>query len=238
MRTLCLVVAVARRTVAFGAVTMIGCGSSTPPPKEPDPEPAATSRPVRSDMKTSSELGTIDPNKAKDAFRALYPKFTACQKGRLGDIEVLAGNVNFFVRIGADGTTKWTYLLDSDLGDRETEKCLIDVVKSASWPKPDGGGDAEVQYSFELPQNASRDAVDWSVDKIAHLLGPVEKCKAGSSATYKVTAYVAEGGKVIGVGVAAPEKDADDKIDCMVKAVKKLKPPSPGAWPAKVSFKL
>jgi len=226
-----------QKTVLVFALAAIACGNSTPPPKAPEPEPEPTQRPVKSQMQTSSELGTIDPKKIKAAFVGLESKFLACQKQRLGEIEVIAGNVKFFVRISADGATKWVYLLESEIGDRETEKCLIDVVKAASWPKPDGG-DVEVQYGFELPQQSTRDATPWSVDKIAHMIGPVEKCKGGSNATYTVTAYVAEGGKVIGVGVAAPEKDADDKIDCVVKAVKKLKPPSPGSWPAKVSFKI
>lgn len=223
--------------VALVPVALAACGGSTPPPKEPDPEPAAPSRPVNSGIRVGSELGTVDPNKVKEAFRALYPKFMTCQKGRLSAIEVLSGNVNFFLRIGSDGAAKWTYLLDSDLGDRDTEKCLLEAIKSASWPKPDGGGDAEVQYGMELPQNAARDAVEWPVDKASQLVDVVEKCKAGSRATYKVTLYVAEGGKVLGVGVAAPEKDADEKIECVVKTVKKQKLPNPGNWPAKVSFK-
>ena len=219
------------------ASATFACGASTPPPKEPEPEPVARSRPVNSGIKVASELGTIDPNATKAAFRALFPKFMACQKDRLDEIEVLSGNVNFFLRVGSDGTAKWVYLLESDVGDRETEKCLIGVIKNASWPKPDGG-DAEVQFAMELPQNAAREATPWSVDKIANLAAPAEKCKAGSTATYTVTVYVGEGGKVLGVGVAAPEKDADEKIDCVVKVVKKLKPPSPGNWTAKVSFKL
>lgn len=223
--------------IVLSSAVLAACGGTTPPAKEPDPEPTARTRPVNSGIKVASELGTIDPNATKAAFRALFPKFMACQKERLSEIEVLSGNVNFFLRVANDGTAKWVYLLESDLGDRETEKCLIGVIKNASWPKPDGG-DAEVQFAMELPQNAAREATPWSVDKIAALAAPAEKCKAGSNATYTVTVYVGEGGKVIGVGVAAPEKDADEKIDCVVKIVKKLKPPSPGHWTAKVSFKL
>ena len=224
-------------SVVLASVALAGCGASTPPPKEPEPEAAAPSRPVNSGIKVASELGTIDPNATKSAFRALFPKFMACQKERLDEIEVLSGNVNFFLRVGSDGAAKWVYFLESDVGDCETEKCLLGVVRSASWPKPDGG-DAEVQFAMELPQHSAREATSWSVDKIASLAASAEKCKAGSSATYTVTVYVGEGGKVIGVGVAAPEKDADEKIDCVVKMVKKLKPPSPGNWTAKVSFKL
>jgi hypothetical protein len=40
------------------------------------------------------------------------------------------------------------------------------------------------------------------------------------------------------VGVAAPSKDASTKIECIIKAIKDAKVPTPGTWPAKVSFKL
>ena len=51
--------------------------------------------------------------------------------------------------------------------------------------------------------------------------------------------YVGPGGKVLTVGVVTGAKDSDDKAECLVKVLGKLKGlPSPGSWPAKVSFGL
>jgi hypothetical protein len=44
---------------------------------------------------------------------------------------------------------------------------------------------------------------------------------------------------VLAAGVAVSSHDDADKVDCLVKALQKLKGlPSPGGWPAKVSFGL
>jgi hypothetical protein len=224
-------------------VACAGCGGSEPPPREAEaakdesPPPAA-----KPSLKMKSELGSIDPGAVKKAFGGLDDKFMACQKQALDRIEVLSGSVKFFVRIGEDGAARWTYLEGSELGDRETEKCLLDTVMAARWPKPDGG-EAEAHYGMELPLQSTRPASDWNADKVAGALGKhgdaIDKCKAGASATFHATMYVGPGGKVLGAGVATSTKDGDDHIDCLADVLRKMKGlPSPGSWPAKVGFDL
>ena len=235
-------------TLASIALTTGACGESTPPAKEPEPE-HEQARPRKSGIKVASELGEIDEAKTKQTFRDLSPKFMDCQKARLGVVEVLSGEVKFFVRVGADGSAKYAYVADSDLGDHETEKCLIDSIMAAAWPKPDGG-EAEVTYAMELPQQAPRDANAWPSDKVAGEMAPLAQCTGGVSG-FRVTMYVVadshgkgnggksgKGGKVAACGVSVPTRDADSKVDCIMKAAKELKLPSPGSWPAKVSVKL
>ena len=45
-------------------------------------------------------------------------------------------------------------------------------------------------------------------------------------------------GTIAAVGVAPPSKDGEDKADCLVDVVRKMKMPSPGSYAAKVSFTL
>ena len=90
-------------------------------------------------------------------------------KKALGRVEVLSGSAKFFLRVGEDGSAKYAYLEDSEVGDRDTEKCLLDAVAGASWPKPDGG-DAEVRYGMELPLQATRPANDWASEKVTSAL--------------------------------------------------------------------
>jgi hypothetical protein len=189
-----------------------------------------------------SELGSVDPGAVKQAFSALDDKFTECQKRGIDRVEVLSGSMKFFVRIAEDGSAKWTYLEQSELGDRETEKCLLDVVMSARWPRPDGG-EAEARYGMELPLQATRPPNDWSADKVASALGKhgsaIDRCKAGASANFHATMYVGPGGKVLAAGVATSSKDGEGKVDCLAQVLVKMKGlPSPGSWPAKVSFGL
>jgi hypothetical protein len=227
-------------SVALGSV-VLACGGE-PPPKEPEPTHERESREVKPALKTRSELGSVDPGAVQAVFHKLAERFADCQKRGLDRVEVLSGDVKFFLRIGEDGSAKWSYLEDgSDVGDRATEKCLLDAVMSARWPKPDGG-DAEARYSIELPAQG-RPANDWSSDKVAGALGKhgsaIDQCKAGASAAFHGTMYVGPGGRVLSAGVVSSSKDGDDRAECLVKVLESMKGlPSPGSWPAKVSFGL
>jgi hypothetical protein len=215
-----------------------------PPPKEPEaPHAEPPQREVKLVLKTRSELGTVDPDAVKKAFSALDSAFMDCQKRALDRVEVLSGSVKFFLRIAADGSAKYSYFEDSELGDRDTERCLHDVVAGARWPKPDGGGEAEARYGMELPLQATRPPSDWSSDKVMSALGKrggaIDQCKGGVAATFRATMYVGPGGKVLAAGVTASSRDGSDKVDCLADVLLKMKGlPSPGSWPAKVSFGL
>jgi hypothetical protein len=193
-------------------------------------------------MKMASELGAVDPTAVKKAFVRLNDKFAICQKNGIDRVSVMAGTAKFFLRISADGSAKWTYLEDTDLGDGGTQRCLLDVVRKAQWPIPDGG-DAEVRYSMELALNASRAPNDWPTEKVMGALAgqsaAIDRCKEGADAAFRATVYVGRGGHVLSAGVATSTKEGTDKTECLEKALLKLHGlPSPGSWPAKVSFDL
>ena len=232
------------------------CGGA-PPPKEPEPpvQAAPPPPPVVRQMKSSQELGQIDEDATNKTFQSLQDKLLNCQKDGLSRVEFLAGDAKFFLRIAQDGTVRWAYLEDSTLGDRDTEKCMIQVVSTARWPQPDGG-EAEVQKSISFDSGDSRPPVSWRSEKVAGVVqqegNDALKCKGGTRGIFKVTAYVQPGeagsggkrkhaephGKVVAVGVAPPNKDGESKADCIAEAVKDWKMPSPGGYAAKVTFSL
>jgi hypothetical protein len=225
-----------------GLALLAGCGGSEPPPRAPEAASPEAARPARPALHMKSELGSIDPGAVKQAFHGLDDKFSECQKRGVDRVELIAGNVKFFVRIGEDGSARWAYLEESEIGDRGTERCLVDVVMGARWPKPDGG-DAEARYGMELPLQSTRPPTDWPSDKVAAALGrhgeAIDKCKAGAGASFHATMYVGPGGKVLSAGVVAAAKDSDDQEDCLAQLLEKMRGlPSPGSWPAKVSFGL
>jgi hypothetical protein len=218
------------------SLSISACGGNEPPPKEPENHEEPAPRERKPNLKMQSELGEIDQAKTQAVFRSLSPQFSECQDKRKGAVKGLGGDAKFFVRVGPDGKSKWAYLEDSTIGDLETEKCLLDAIAAAQFPKPDGG-DAEVHYGVGLDVQG-REPVDWPKDKVAGALAPIAECTSGQSG-FRVTMYVADAGgskgKVVATGVAVPNRDAVSKIDCIVEAAKDLKVPSPGGWPAKVS---
>jgi hypothetical protein len=227
---------------AWLALAATACGGSEPPPREPEAPHEQATKPAHPAIQMRSELGSVDPDAVKKAFHALENQFMDCQKQGLDRVEVLAGSVKFFVRIAENGAAKWVYLEDTDLGDRATEKCLIDAAMGAHWPKPDGG-EAEARYGMELPLQATRPPNDWDSDKVSQALakhgGAIDHCKGGGGGQFHATMYVGAGGRVLSAGVATSGKDDDEKADCLANVLTKMKGlPSPGSWPAKVSFAL
>jgi len=242
-----------------GGILLGACGGS-PPPKAPEPPPEAAPPPppAAKPMVSSQELGSIDEGATNKAFQSLGDKLLECQKDGLSRVEFLAGDAKFFLRIAQDGTVRWAFLEDSTLGDRDTEKCMLQVVSNAHWPLPDGG-EAEVQKSITFDSGDARPPVSWHSDKVAGVLqeegNGALKCKGATRGVFKVTAYVQPGdpekaekghkhkhgephGKVVAVGVAPPNKDGEAKADCIAEAVKDWKMPSPGGYAAKVTFVL
>ena len=134
------------------------------------------------------------------AFDAVKPKLLSCYEKGLARIAYLAGEVHFLVRVTEAGKTRWAFMKESTLGDRDAELCMIEVVKKIAWPKPLGGeGLAEYTLPFEPPPD-ERQAVQWTTSR----LGPVHhaaksalaKCKAtAGTAALSATLYVETDGK-------------------------------------------
>ena len=237
-----------RSALYFAGVLTIfaaACGGEKVEAKAPEAASSAAEEHHGPKLQMSSELGEIDPKETQKTFDKLQTKFQGCYKKGLTRVEYLSGDVKFFLRLTQDAAVKFAYIEESNLGDRATERCMLDAIGSASWPKPKGG-EAEIRngIGFDAAADVRRPA-DWNSDKLAAVLGKSDavfaKCREGISGSFKVTAYVepdGKNGKVQAVGVAPPSKEGETKVDCVVDAVKALKLPSPGSYAAKVSFVL
>lgn len=265
-----------RNCAAFSLFVLatVACGSA-PPPKVEEPkteEPAA--RPSGPTPQVSQELGSIDQRAVEQTFNRLQDAFEKCHSEGRERVEYLSGDVKIFMRVGQDGKVRYTYFEESSLGDRDTEKCILDVLSRADWPKPQGG-EAEVRNGFGWGPGGERAPTPWGPEKVMNALDDakdvkkdVAKCKAGMKGDFIVTAYVEhddspeangnghgakahdktkkhgkkadknKGGKFKALGITPPSKEAADKLDCLVDALKPLRLPTPGSYAAKVTFPL
>lgn len=227
---------------------LVACGgeSANPPVNAPttesgdSPEAAAQSR--KGLPSVQSELGEVDQKDAERTFASAEATISGCHKKGLGKIEYLAGDIGFLVRIGADGKARYVVVESSSLGDRATERCMVDALTQAKWPVPKGG-EAEARKLLSFTPGDAREPATWPSDKMAGVVkdkgDAVNACKKGSSAQYHVTAYVqpsGSAGKIEALGVAASTPEAFAAADCVVDALKSAKVPSPGSYAAKVTF--
>lgn len=224
--------------IAFGA-----CGGNEPPPRAParntvDAEPAPTSN-----LDVSAEIGALDESKVDKAFGASVKGLTRCLAAGAKRVEFVGGQVAFFVKIDQRGRIAHAHLERSTLGDRPTEKCMLDALRQLDWPAPVGGlvGIARKGFDFD-PPNDVRPPTEWDEERAQSALGArrsaLEKCKPSGSGAFAATIYVNTDGTVLAAGVAPPDEAGETGVDCMVSVIKATKFPSPGSWPAKVSLEL
>jgi len=226
------------------AVCLGACGGNEPPPKTPeakndgDDEQRPSGGPD-----VSAEVGALDEAKVEKAFASRVKGLARCLDAGAKRVEFIGGQVAFFVKIDQHGKVAHAHLEKSSLGDRETEKCMLDALRAAEWPAPVGGlvGLARKGFDFD-PPNDVRPPTDWDPDKAASALGArggeIKKCKGGASGAFSATVYVDTNGSVMAAGVAPPDEAGEAAVDCLVGVIKGTKFPSPGSWPAKVGVEL
>src|SRR5690606_23057600 len=131
----------------------------------------------------------------------------------------------------------------STLGDRQTEVCMFNALKRATWPKPVGGpiGVAQNGFDFEMTGDV-RPPVTWEdfdVDAaLSEQSAALEECKGRYTGRYTATVYVNTDGTALSAGISAPNKEAEGASDCLARVLSEAVYPSPGSWPAKVTFAL
>ncbi len=223
---------------ALGA--LLGCGGADTPPAAPllrDAEPVETRRPA---MSAQAEIGAMNEEKVQAAFERASHRLAGCYEKGVQRIPYLGGEIRFKVRVTEEGKARWAFVKDSTLGDRETEACMLEVLKKTRWPKPVGGeGLAENSFTFE-PSSDERPPVPWTPDKLGtpykKAQPALESCRSQAGASQlKATLYIDTDGKPLGVGVSSADERGEDAAECVAGALREVTFPSPGSYASKVS---
>ena len=217
-----------------------GCAAAPPPPAaEPAAEPSDRGH-GRATPSVESEIGALDELKVKQAFQRSSDQLSACYGKGSQRLPYLSGDVRFVIRISKDGSARWAYVKDSSLGDRETEACMLAVLKGATWPRPLGGeGLAENSFSFE-PGGDERPPVAWKPEQLGssykNARGALALCRKSSGTKgLKATLYVETDGKPAAIGVSSADERGEAAVACVIAALHGLKFNSPGSYASKVS---
>ncbi|MEM6955589.1 MAG: AgmX/PglI C-terminal domain-containing protein [Myxococcota bacterium] len=223
------------------ALALSACGGGSGETAEPEPEAERSSGNERVEPNDGVEVeGLMGSISEMSVQRALEPKmgrFLRCFTSRLDDVEVLAGHFEMAFRIARDGTVRWVYGRASTIGDRETERCLLDTASRVRFTRP-SGGEAEFAYPLDLDLVEDvRPPTFWDSSRVADAvesLGPDVRSSCGGGGN--VTVYVSPGGEVLAAGVVVDDPESQDHLDCVSEAVAGWTLPDPGSYAAKVSF--
>ena len=221
---------------------LVACGGETPQPEVPKVEAPPEEGPRRAALPSvESEVGALDQAKVKAAFQKSQDRLMACYTKGAQRLAYLSGEVKFFVRVAKDGSARRAYLEESTLGDRETERCMIDVLKGVGWPRPEGGeGEARHSLTF-VPGDDERMPVSWSVEQLGapykNARPKLAQCRKKAGAKpMKATLYVETDGKPAAVGVSIADERGEEAVDCVIAALSSVKFPSPGSFASKVTI--
>ncbi len=219
------------------------CGGSEPPPKDPSVGGEPKREPAGQTISATSEIGGMNEDDVDEVFKTSLKPLERCLDLGAKRVEFLGGSVAFLLKIDGSGKVSSAYLEHSTLGDRTTERCMLDALRAKSWPKPVGGehGLARKSFTFD-PPNDVRPPTDWDEHDAApglkKLTSGIADCKRGRSGPFEATLYVGTNGNVLSASVTPPDEDGDGAIDCLVGVLESASFPSPGSWPAKVTVQL
>jgi hypothetical protein len=229
--------------LASCAVWGPACGGSEPPPKDASIKDQAPKTDDGPRVVASAEIGGMNEEAVDAAFTSSVKGLQRCLDAGAKHVEFLGGSVSFFLKIDASGKVANAYLEHSTLGNRTTERCMLDALAAKPWPKPVGGehGLARKSFTFD-PPNDVREPITWDDNDAApglkKIASDVGKCKAGQRGPFEATLYVGTNGQVLSAGATPPDEDGEAVVDCLVGVLESASFPSPGSWPAKVTLQL
>lgn len=233
------------RAAGFAVLfTPLACGGSEPTAKSPDEAASEGAKEDRGPgISASSEIGGMNEDAVEETFSSSLGGLERCLSRGAERVEFLSGSVSFFLKIDTTGKIANAYLEHSTLGDRATEKCMLNSLRAKAWPKPVGGDHGLARKSFEFdPPNDVRPPTQWEGSDaqpgLSKIGADVSKCKEGHGGAFEATLYVGTEGEVLAAGVTPPDETGEDAVDCLVEALQSAKFPSPGSWPAKVTLTL
>lgn len=220
----------------------LACGGNEPPPEAPHTARHAHREPS-GQVAVSADIGGLNEEKVDKTFQSALSDFQRCLDDGAKRVEFLGGSVNFFVKIDDHGRVDHAHLEKSTMGDRDTEKCMLACLRGKRWPKPVGGVHGLARKSFDFdPPNDVRAPTSWDSERISGVIGKLSRkisaCKDGHGGMFEGTLYVATDGSVLAAGVTPPDEAGESAVDCLVDVLKGASLPSPGSWPAKVTFSL
>jgi hypothetical protein len=199
----------------IAAIAINACSSPPPPKPPPPPEPAPEKVEAPAPV-VQQELGSIDDGAIEGVFVKIQNDLEMCHTAGRARAPSLAGDVTVFMRIDKNGAVRYSYLAASTIGDRETEKCILDLLTRTTWPAP-VGGEAEVTHGFGWEAGQEKPPTIWESDKISSAIDAsattkhaIDQCKHGAN-NIQFTGYISPGPPPAPVSTTADPKKSGAK---------------------------
>lgn len=208
------------------AALLGACGGGAPRhAAEPAPEARSTRVPVdepedddsgNDDVQVEGLMGHIDRNDIQPVIERSWDQVQACYTGVIGKLRYVGGQVELKFRIARDGSVKHVHVAHGTLGSWPVEKCVLELARAMTFPKPKGG-EAEFSFPIDFPSRGRTIAMDdgRAQTELPPKLAKLTKCTHDATddgqplpGRIDVTLYIGPGGTVTSAGFAT--EDAED----------------------------
>ena len=228
------------------ALVALGCGSAPPVAHAPAAHvesERAPAPPPHTSVAASAEVGGLDERAAEQSFRDSMDGLQTCIQQGVDRLDFIGGSIEFAVKVDASHHAAQVWAAESTLGERGTEKCMFDVLRSVSWPTPQGGSFGIARNSFDFkPRKGGTPPAVWDASRISRVLAgldhQLQSCRAGAEERLTITLYIGRGGKALSGGAASAEPVDEGAVDCVMSALLAANYPAPEHTPTKVRFDL
>jgi hypothetical protein len=221
----------------FLVIAVVGaCSVEAPAPKSASHPEAVEEEQAPASFEQS--VGAMSDHDVDRAFRKFEKKVARCVAEGASRVEAIGGRIRLELRISRRGDAKSAHLSESTLGDRETERCILDGALARRWPKAKGGvGEASHEYAIE----SSVPVTEWQSKRLRPVMSEIHKKVAKcvmplNGKQWQATLYIKRNGRVASSGVAPPTADASEQADCLVKELNRFRFGPQRSKLTKVSF--
>jgi hypothetical protein len=173
-------------------------------------------------LQVSLDHGFISQEAAQDAVMLRWPQLRRCQSAGGAASAFASGAVTLRFMVAPGGQTAAVQVSDSRLGNHEIEECLLAVGRTVTFPRPQGGAEATVDYTMEFQSTGEVPVVDVAAEDPriqAQLAQAAARCDSpGSEVT--ATVYIDAAGAVRSSGLASTAPLAEATATCLAQALR------------------
>jgi hypothetical protein len=226
-----------------GAATPGAPASATTPGAATPGAPASAAPAARAAPTVSVKglTGTLNTDDVHQTMEAQQRAFNACIEHGRRSMRWVSGAMRFAFKVDAAGRVLDARPVESSIGHRELEQCLVEAVSAVVFPKPAGRASAQFAWTVNVvPVGTPVEPLD--PKSIAKLVRKqrrsiARECELRPRERIQLTAYVGPSGKVLAAGGFAVRARGVEKLDCVVEALGTLRLPKVPRR-SKVSFRL
>ena len=169
-------------------------------------------------LQVESEVGGLDGVAVEAVLGARRGAVEACYAAGTVRLWYLGGRLEVKAQVAPSGRLERAWPVEA-LGNQEVERCVIEVLRGATWPTPQGGRRGEFTGTWSF--RGRGELRTWSEDEVGARCRQGRKeltsCGKRLPAGLRLTFFVGPGGKATSVGVAA-DAPLDDQIARCVAA--------------------